>query len=322
MMMMRGDDHHHQIHAIHRRHPSTPSLPPAPPARQRVRRAPGQAARARHVLHRRRAGPGMATTCRGRCGRGRGRARPPADPAADAAADGTPGARRCGYMGRSAAAAGRQKTVPPPSRARVSQQARGAIDRSGRWGRATRVAARGAGAPAGRAAAPERPLQAHGACESAGAPRVRQAATERDTHRARARARVASRACVSKRSLVAVPRAAAPPLDRRSRRPGEAAMLLIRLRTQEGLERVQVPDDGASNGGGAATVGDLRAQIEAQLGIPAAEQVLSLRQELLLQSADLAHFAAADTLADPAARLNVSSRPAAAPPARCELGQR
>mmetsp|Transcript_2195 Transcript_2195/g.7858 ORF Transcript_2195/g.7858 Transcript_2195/m.7858 type:complete len:430 (-) Transcript_2195:167-1456(-) len=81
-------------------------------------------------------------------------------------------------------------------------------------------------------------------------------------------------------------------------------MLLIRLRTQEGLERVQVPDDGASNGGGAATVGDLRAQIEAQLGIPAAEQVLSLRQELLLQSADLAHFAAADTLADPAARLN------------------
>lgn len=53
--------------------------------------------------------------------------------------------------------------------------------------------------------------------------------------------------------------------------------MIVRVRSRDGLERVTVPDPA-----GAATVGDLRALIEAQLGVPVPAQSLSLDQKLLL----------------------------------------
>eukprot|EP00850_Spirogloea_muscicola_P023375 SM000352S13423 [mRNA] locus=s352:49201:51198:+ [translate_table: standard] len=68
--------------------------------------------------------------------------------------------------------------------------------------------------------------------------------------------------------------------------------MLLRVRSRDGLERVEVP--------AGATVAALRERIAAQLGVAAEEQTLSARQEVLLSPAPRA-FA---DMADPGARLD------------------
>mgnify|MGYP001801901226 CR=1 FL=1 len=73
--------------------------------------------------------------------------------------------------------------------------------------------------------------------------------------------------------------------------------MLIRLRTKEGLERVEVAQH--------STVSHLKEQIGKQLQIPPHQQVLSLRQELLLAKANVHDFR---DLADDGAALSVRAQ--------------
>jgi len=58
--------------------------------------------------------------------------------------------------------------------------------------------------------------------------------------------------------------------------------ILLRLRTRDGTERLQVEDT--------CTLRELREAIETQLRVPESDQTLSLRQELLLSKGDLSEF--------------------------------
>ncbi|CAG9461484.1 unnamed protein product [Pedinophyceae sp. YPF-701] len=68
--------------------------------------------------------------------------------------------------------------------------------------------------------------------------------------------------------------------------------MIVRLRSRDGLERVEVPDD--------ANVRQLRERVEAQLGVPYHEQTLSLSRELLRTGESPAKF---KDLSDAALRL-------------------
>ena len=69
--------------------------------------------------------------------------------------------------------------------------------------------------------------------------------------------------------------------------------MLLRIRTKDGMERVTVTEG--------ATVGQLKSALEAGLGVPAAQQTLSLEQKVLLEGADLSAFR---DMADDRASLN------------------